>query len=48
MAGRVPQKRERLEHPGGFTLEVLAADPRRVKRLRVRRAAPAPAPTAEA
>lgn len=38
LAGRVPQKRERIEHPDGYTLEVLAADPRRVKRVRVRRA----------
>jgi CBS domain containing-hemolysin-like protein len=38
LAGRVPQKRERIQHPDGFTLEVLAADPRRVKRVRVRRA----------
>jgi CBS domain containing-hemolysin-like protein len=37
LAGRVPQRRERIEHPDGFTLEVLAADPRRVKRVRVRR-----------
>lgn len=37
LAGRVPQKRERIDHPDGFTLEVLAADPRRVKRVRVRR-----------
>ena len=37
LAGRVPQKRERIEHPDGFLLEVLAADPRRVKRVRVRR-----------
>ena len=37
LAGRVPQKRERIQHPDGFTLEVLAADPRRVKRVRVRR-----------
>jgi CBS domain containing-hemolysin-like protein len=48
MAGRVPQKRERLEHPAGFTIEVLAADPRRVKRLRVRRAASAAASAAGA
>ncbi|HET6970861.1 MAG TPA: hemolysin family protein [Phenylobacterium sp.] len=47
MAGRVPQKRERLEHPAGFTIEVLAADPRRVKRLRVRRATRADAARAE-
>jgi CBS domain containing-hemolysin-like protein len=38
LAGRVPQKREMIAHPDGFTLEVLAADPRRVKRVRVRRA----------
>ncbi|MBW8816344.1 MAG: HlyC/CorC family transporter [Caulobacterales bacterium] len=48
MAGRVPQKRERLEHPGGFTIEVLAADPRRVKRLRVRRSGAGRAPATEA
>jgi len=47
LAGRVPQKRERILHPDGFTLEVLAADPRRVKRVRVRRA-PAPDASAEA
>ena len=39
LAGRVPQKRERIEHPDGFEFEVLAADPRRLKRVRVRRAA---------
>ncbi|WP_309604450.1 hemolysin family protein [Phenylobacterium sp.] len=37
LAGHVPQRRETIVHPGGFTLEVLAADPRRVKRVRVRR-----------
>lgn len=40
LAGRVPQKRECIQHPDGFMLEVLAADPRRVKRVRVRRAPP--------
>ncbi len=49
LAGRVPQRRETIDHPDGFTLEVLAADPRRVKRLRVRRrAAVVPEPRAEA
>ncbi|MCR5873999.1 hemolysin family protein [Phenylobacterium sp. J426] len=43
LAGRVPQKRERIDHPDGFSIEVLAADPRRVKRVRVRRT-PAAAP----
>jgi CBS domain containing-hemolysin-like protein len=40
LAGRVPQPGEEIEHPGGFAIEVLAADPRRVSRVRVRRAAP--------
>ncbi|PZQ64628.1 MAG: magnesium/cobalt efflux protein [Phenylobacterium zucineum] len=48
LAGRVPQKRELIAHPDGYMLEVLAADPRRVKRVRVRRAAPAEATAAEA
>jgi CBS domain containing-hemolysin-like protein len=37
LAGRVPQRRETIDHPGGFMIEVLSADPRRVKRVRVRR-----------
>ncbi len=44
LAGRVPQRREIIDHPGGFVIEVLSADPRRVKRVRVRRAAPPPPP----
>ena len=47
LAGRVPQKRERIAHPDGFEFEVLAADPRRLKRVRVRRPA-APETSAEA
>ena len=39
LAGRVPQRREAIEHPGGFLIEVISADPRRVKRVRVRRIA---------
>lgn len=46
LAGRVPQRGEEIDHPGGFAIEVLAADPRRVKRVRVRRAA-APAAGAQ-
>ena len=38
LAGRVPRTREMVPHPGGFEFEVLAADPRRVKRVRVHRA----------
>jgi CBS domain containing-hemolysin-like protein len=43
LAGRVPQRGEVIEHPGGFDFEILDADPRRVKQVRVRkveRAAP--------
>lgn len=39
IAARVPQRGEVLRHPIGYDFEVLDADPRRVKRLRVR---PAP------
>jgi CBS domain containing-hemolysin-like protein len=46
LAGRVPQRGERIEHPGGFIFEVLSADPRRVKRVRVRRIEPSPVPQA--
>ena len=47
LAGRVPQRGEEIEHPGGFAIEVLAADPRRVRRVRVRRSAePAAGPAA--
>jgi CBS domain containing-hemolysin-like protein len=47
LAGRVPGRGEIIAHPAGIEFEVLDADPRRVKRLRVRRIAaplsPAPA-----
>ncbi|MBM3538255.1 MAG: HlyC/CorC family transporter [Alphaproteobacteria bacterium] len=47
LAGRVPGRGEIVAHPAGFEFEVLDADPRRVKRLRVRRlAAPPPPATA--
>jgi CBS domain containing-hemolysin-like protein len=42
LAGRVPQRRETIQHPAGYLIEVISADPRRVKRVRVRRAAPYP------
>jgi magnesium and cobalt transporter len=42
IAGRVPSRGEVIHHPAGFEFEVVDADPRRIKRLRVRRqAAPA-------
>lgn len=37
LAGRVPRRGERFTHPSGFIFEVLDADPRRIKRLRIRR-----------
>jgi len=36
LAGRVPARGEVIEHPSGLAFDVLDADPRRVKRLRVR------------
>jgi len=43
LAGRVPVRGEVIPHPAGYELEVLDADPRRVNRLRLRRAADAAA-----
>ncbi len=46
IAGRVPRRGEVIQHPAGYELEIMDADPRRVKRIRVR---PAPdGPGAEA
>jgi len=36
LVGRVPQRGELVTHPAGLEFEVLDADPRRVKRLRIR------------
>jgi CBS domain containing-hemolysin-like protein len=36
LAGRVPKRGEVIAHPGGIEFEILDADPRRIKRLRVR------------
>ncbi|HUB96428.1 MAG TPA: hemolysin family protein [Stellaceae bacterium] len=36
LAGRVPARGEAIHHPAGIDFDVLDADPRRVKRLRVR------------
>lgn len=36
LAGRVPARGEVVRHPAGVDLEVVDADPRRIKRLRVR------------
>jgi magnesium and cobalt transporter len=40
VAGRVPSRGELIMHSAGLEFEVLDADPRRVKRVRVRRLAP--------
>jgi magnesium and cobalt transporter len=40
--GRVPQRGEIVVHPAGYEFEVLEADARRVKRLRIRPLPPAP------
>jgi CBS domain containing-hemolysin-like protein len=45
LAGRLPQRGEVIGHPSGFDLEVVDADPRRVKKVRVRPAPTAPAAT---
>ncbi|MDP8916465.1 MAG: magnesium/cobalt efflux protein, partial [Pseudomonadota bacterium] len=37
LAGRVPQRGEVVAHPRGYEFEVIDADPRRIKRVRVRR-----------
>ncbi len=36
LAGRVPSRGEMIQHPDGLDFEVVDADPRRIKRLRVR------------
>lgn len=43
LAGRVPVRGELIVHPSGLEFEVVDADPRRIKRLRIR-----PAPTSAA
>ena len=42
LAGRVPQRGEVIRHPAGWEFEVIDADPRRIKRLRVRPGPAAP------
>ena len=42
LAGRVPQRGEVIAHPDGLDIEITDADPRRVKRVRIRQA-PKPA-----
>ena len=40
LAGRVPQRGEVILHPDGVEFEVVEADPRRIRRLRIRPARP--------
>ena len=47
LAGRVPSKGEVISHPSGIEFRVLDADPRRIRRVRVRRAEGAEAAAAE-
>ncbi|HEY1711046.1 MAG TPA: hemolysin family protein [Rhizomicrobium sp.] len=47
LLGRVPQRGEIIAHPKGYEFEVLEADPRRVRRLRIRPPAPLSLPGAE-
>jgi magnesium and cobalt transporter len=42
LAGRVPARGEVIHHPDGPDFEVIDADPRRIKRLRVRLAGAGP------
>lgn len=44
VAGRVPSRGELIGHPSGLEFEVVDADPRRIKRLRVRRQPPVVTP----
>jgi hypothetical protein len=42
LIGRVPVRGELVPGPGAFEIEILDADPRRVKRVRIYRRKPAP------
>jgi CBS domain containing-hemolysin-like protein len=48
LAGRVPQRGEVIAHPAGLDFEITDADPRRVKRLRVRPSISTPVDGADA
>ena len=36
LAGRVPVRGEVVSHPSGLEIEIVDADPRRIKQLRIR------------
>ena len=48
LAGRVPQRGEVIVHPAGYEFEVIDADPRRIRRLRIRAPAEADGAIADA
>jgi CBS domain containing-hemolysin-like protein len=48
LTDRVPSRGELVTHPSGIAFEVIDADPRRIKRLRVRNARPLPIPAQRA
>lgn len=49
LAGRVPQRGEVLSHSSGFDFEIVEADARKVRKVRIRKTPkPAPAPETEA
>jgi len=45
LAGRIPSRGEVVRHPNGLEFEILDVDPRRIRRLRVRRRTPPDGPT---
>jgi CBS domain containing-hemolysin-like protein len=47
LAGHVPSRGELVTHPSGITFEVIDADPRRVRRLRLRHLPARPEPAKE-
>ena len=47
LAGRVPSRGELVAHPSGITFEVIDADPRRLRRLRLRHLPAKPEPLPE-
>ncbi len=44
LAGRVPQRGEVIVHPSGYEFEIIDADPRRIRRLRIRPPSETPSP----
>ena len=48
LIGRIPKRGELVQHPSGLDIEILDADPRRVRRLRIRRRPQSAEPTASA